>query len=297
MSDEMRPWDWVVVRADKDLRALQELVLVLEARGIVSELRRLGGTWQLWVPSSSFELARTELQAYSRENARPHGGERPIARIANGWPGVIAFALVLLTIAWMASAQLFGLDWYVVGRTDANAIRDGEWWRVTTALTLHADREHLAGNLVFGSFFGFFVAQYCGLGLGWGAILLGGSIGNVANALAHPGDHFSVGASTAVFAALGILVALVWRRGYLVNTPWRTRFAPIFAGIALLAYTGTAGENTDLGAHLFGFVAGVGVGFAIARDALLHDRRWQRFAAAAAVCWLVGAWSVALGLV
>lgn len=109
-----------------------------------------------------------------------------------------------------------------------------------------------------------------------------------------PHVHLSVGASTAVFGALGILVALVWRRGFLRHTPWRRRFAPIFAGIALLAYTGTAGENTDLGAHLFGFVAGLGIGWALARDALLDGRRAQWLAAAAGAGALVAAWAVAL---
>jgi len=34
-------------------------------------------------------------------------------------------------------------------------------------------------------------------------------------------------------------------------------FIPVAAGLALLAILGTEGKNTDLGAHLFGFCAGV----------------------------------------
>lgn len=297
MSRDERPpgGDWVAVQASRDARELQELVLVLEARGFASEARSVDGIWYLFVPSERAPHARAELQAYARENAKPRGGERKIATIASGWPGVLLYALVLLVVATLASQQAFDANWFTAGRADANAIRDGEWWRITTALTLHADGEHLAGNIVFGSFFGFFVAQYCGIGLGWAAILLAGSIGNALNALVQPAGHLSVGASTAVFAALGILVALVWRRGFLRNTPWRVRFAPIFAGIALLAYTGTAGENTDLGAHLFGFIAGACVGIPISREAVVQDRRVQWAAAAAGAGWLVVAWVSALG--
>lgn len=287
---------WVSVQASPDPRKLQDLVLVLEARGFASEARFVDGIWYLFVPSDHAEGARYELRAYARENAKPRGGERKIATIASGWPGVLLFVLVLVATAVLASQQWFDANWFVAGRADAEAIRGGEWWRIATALTLHADREHLAGNIVFGSFFGFFVAQYCGIGLGWAAILFAGSIGNAANALVQPAGHLSVGASTAVFAALGILVALVWRRGFLRNTPWRVRFAPIFAGVALLAYTGTAGENTDLGAHLFGFAAGACIGVPISSDSLLQDRRVQWIAAAAAASWLIASWSVALAL-
>ena len=293
-SGEPGPDDWIAVDASSDARGLKELVLVLEARGFVSEARIVDGVWYLFVPSVSAPLARAELRAYARENARFAGGERKIAMIGNGWPGVLLFALVLVGVAALAAEQAFDANWYVAGRVDAAAIRAGEWWRVATALTLHADRGHLAGNIVFGGFFGFFVARYCGIGLGWAAILLAGAIGNATNAYVQPAAHLSVGASTAVFAALGILVALVWRRGFLRNTPWRKRFAPIFAGIALLAYTGTAGENTDLGAHLFGFLAGLGVGSAIAHDALLESRRAQWLAAVAGPGALVAAWAVAL---
>ena len=295
MSDGMSDQDsWIVVHASRDIIRLRELMLVLEARGLASQTIRVDGTWQLLVPGTSAELARDELDAYLTESARPSGGERPIAAIASGWPGVGVYALVLIGVAALAAAQAFDLNWYLAGRADAQAIRAGEWWRVTTALMLHVDRGHLAGNLVFGSFFGFFVAQYCGLGIGWAAILLAGSLGNAINAIVRPAAHLSIGASTAVFGALGILAALVWSRGYLRNTPWRTRFAPVFAAIALLAYTGTAGESTDLGAHLFGFIAGLGVGFAMPREAVLMSRRAQWTAGALAMMAAVSLWAVAL---
>ena len=123
----------------------------------------------------------------------------------------------------------------------------------------------MGGNLAFGAFFGYFVGRYLGTGVGWLAVLLAASGGNVLNAWVQSPAHRSIGASTAVFAALGLLVTYTWRRGYLRDTPWRARIAPIVAGLGLLAFTGTAGANTDLGAHLFGFIAGLGAGLAIAR--------------------------------
>src|SRR6185436_15122910 len=119
------------------------------------------------------------------------------------------------------------------------------------------------------------------------------AMANAVAALVEPAGHRSIGASTAVFAAVGILTAYTWRRGYLRDTPWRARIAPIVAGLGLLAFTGTAGENTDLVAHLFGFVAGFGcgLGFAhFARISALRSHRVQNVCAAIAVGAVLAAW-------
>jgi len=109
--------------------------------------------------------------------------------------------------------------------------------------------------------------------------------------------HRSIGASTAVFAALGLLVAYTWRRGFFRDTPWRGRIAPIVAGLGLLAFTGTSGENTDLGAHLFGFIMGFGSGLVLARFASvtwLRSARLQGVSGALAALLVLAAWALGL---
>jgi rhomboid protease GluP len=94
-----------------------------------------------------------------------------------------------------------------------------------------------------------------------------------------------------------LLVAYTWRRGFLRDTPWRARIAPIVAGLGLLAFTGTSGENTDLGAHLFGFIAGFVLGGLLghfAPTAWLKSTRVQRVCGAIAVLVLAAAWAVGL---
>jgi rhomboid protease GluP len=138
------------------------------------------------------------------------------------------------------------------------------------------------------------VGRYLGTGVGWFSVLLTGAFGNIVNAFLQAPDHRSIGASTAVFAALGILSAFTWRRGFFRGTPWRTRFAPVTAGIALLAFTGTAGENTDLGAHLFGFVAGFAAGAALAGIALPRGVRIQAAFGGVSIGVFVAGWAAAL---
>ena len=143
----------------------------------------------------------------------------------------------------------------------------------------HGDAGHLTANLVFGTVFGLLAAQALGSGLACLAILLAGGLGNGMNALVQGPGHASLGASTAVFAALGILVAHALRyRGALPGGVLR-RYSPLVGGVLLLAYTGTGGERTDVVAHLTGFLAGLGTGW-FARH--IPERWLRRFGLLAA---------------
>lgn len=285
---------WVEIFASGDARAVAEMALVLEALSIPNVVAKVGAESRLAVRQHDVSVAQDELRDYLTERETPQGGARAIELLGHGWPGVFCYIAVLLAVAIADHQSILGYDWSGAGRAAAGAIANGEWWRTVTALTLHADIVHLAGNVIFGSFFGYWVARYVGTGLGWGAILASGAVGNWVNALLHSPDHRSIGASTAVFGALGILSAYTWRKGYLRNTPWRARFAPITAGIALLAFTGTGGENTDLGAHLFGFSVGIATGLLLARDGTCSWAALQRGSGPATLLALSTAWMLAL---
>jgi rhomboid protease GluP len=146
-----------------------------------------------------------------------------------------------------------------------------------TALSLHADPLHLMSNLASGVIFGIFVAQILGSGVAWLTILLAGALGNALNALVQSPEHTAIGASTAIFGALGILSGYM-RRSRVV--PWRgglRRWAPLGAGIMLLAFLGFSGERTDIGAHVAGFAMGGVMGFILApaADRLENNPRVQ----------------------
>jgi len=293
MLAEMGPAEpWIAVaRAANEQRAA-ELGLVLTARGI--EHRRLAGAagWEIWVPAANAAQATAELDQYVTENQRAIG-QRRLEEVSDGWPGVIAYLAVLLAVYLCVRGGALALDWFGAGRLEAGRVVAGEWWRTVTALTVHVDVDHLGGNLAFGAFFGYFAGRYLGRGVGWLAILGAATLANALNALLQAPGHRSIGASTAVFAALGMLTAYTWRRGFLRETPWRGRIAPIVAGLGLLAFTGTSGENTDLFAHLAGFVMGFGAGLGLARwmrIEWLRSKRVQAACAAAVLVTIAAAW-------
>ncbi len=297
MADAAEQWVTVATRLTE--ARVNELALVLTARGVPYQRQPgLGGGWELWVPLGMAPVAATELTLYRHENARQIGS-RPIEEVGAGRAGVVWYVATLLAVFFALHTDLFNRDWLGAGRLEAGPLLGGEWWRAVTALTLHIELDHLGGNLAFGAFFGYFIGRYLGHGVGWLAVLLAAGGANLLNAWAQGPAHRSIGASTAVFAALGLLAAYTWRRGFLRDTPWRARIAPIVAGLGLLAFTGTAGENTDLGAHLFGFIAGIVLGVAIAQlvpTAWLKNARVQRLCGAAAALVLVAAWAVGLSV-
>ena len=284
---------WVAIASAADERQAAELGLVLSARGIEHRRERGAAGWDIWVPAAGASVARAELAQYVAENRRPIG-QRRIEEVGEGLSGVLAYVAILVAVFLCVHGSPLSLDWLGAGRFVAGRVVAGEWWRTVTALTLHVEPDHLGGNLVFGAFFGLYVGRYLGRGIGWLAVLGAAALANALTAILLEPAHRSIGASTAVFAALGILTAYTWRRGFLRETPWRWRIAPIVAGLGLLAFTGTGGENTDVFAHLAGFVTGFGTGLALARwltARMLGARVAQRVCAAAALGLIAGAWA------
>ncbi len=290
MQEDLR-----VVFESRNRQSCADRALVLSASGIPHQLIDDGLTAVLVVPAEHSARAIEELRLYDDENPplRPKKQNRVVYQDA--LPGVVAYFLVVCAIAWLAGYSIFGHDWYAAGRVDGALIRGGEWWRTITALTLHADARHLVGNLVFGVLFGVFAGRLLGSGVAWLAIVVAAATGNAVNTLLLESAHRSIGASTAVFAALGLVAGFVWRGQLMAQDRWSYRYGPIVGGLALLMYTGTGGENTDIGAHLLGFVCGFGTGMLlIALGPVPTDRRAQLVAGCVALMLVATAWIVAL---
>jgi membrane associated rhomboid family serine protease len=173
-------------------------------------------------------------------------------------------------------------------------VRGGEYWRVVTALTLHLDVGHLIANLGFGVVFGLLAGQILGPGVAWATVLAAAAAANLLNAFVQPDTHLSVGASTAVFATLGLLAGYEWRRRSAAPERRAWRWAPIVAGLFLLAFTGTGGENTDVLAHVTGFVAGAVAGAAHASWRVPRGGTAQVFSAVASLAAVATAWAMAI---
>lgn len=285
-------FDIVLIYGSRSQKRCMEYALVLLAMGIRCEVSPRDGAFELEVHAPDADRAREQIRLYVQENqAWPPRFDHHFS-VNDGLACACLYGATILLINILQRDQAFSFDWWRAGMSHAGLIREGEWWRAVTALSLHADSVHLVGNLVFGLGFGYLAGELLGWGLAWSGMLLAGALGNALNAFVQAPGHTSVGASTAVFATLGILAAYTWnRRQRQIN-----RWTPLGAGIALLAFIGMGGERTDVFAHFAGFGSGCLFGLIYG---MLETRSllaaWHKHALGfAASVFFVLAWTLAL---
>ena len=223
----------------------------------------------LYAPSEIAGRLHRELTAYDRISELP----APDPAAPSPTYGSGAF-LTLLWIAGLAAAfiaQTNDPEITELGASSASGLFDrGEWWRPLTALFLHADIFHILSNIASGTLFATLACRAIGAFIAWPLILASATLGNILTALSHhPGYYQSIGASTAVFAALGILTAagIVTSHHTRGTTaaPWKPVILPLGGGLALLAWFGAGSSpTTDVLAHLLGFASGLVLGIPIA---------------------------------
>lgn len=221
------------------------------------------GGFYLWVDEAEREAIYDQLAKYQKESK--NWPPRPLAALPSDQPTapltLLAYAVVMIGFyaaqwAWPGLTEL--------GASDTQKIFVGGQWELPmTALTLHGDIGHLVSNLMAGICFGFLLNRIFGAGLAWTLFVVAGYAGNCLNAwLYWPEPHGSIGASTATFGALGLLVgqALAGKFSPSAMTSLKHRAVPLAAGIVILLLTGFGGPGIDVLAHVFGFAAGIPLG-------------------------------------
>ncbi|MGZ6142415.1 MAG: rhomboid family intramembrane serine protease [Myxococcales bacterium] len=280
----------MLLRLVHDFRHAMDLSLVLDQEGIAHELRAVSDEqWALLIGDDAAERAEAALAAFERENPPPVRRERPQIPPAQGVAAGVIFCLALLALHIWTGPESDNA-WFARGSAEAALIVRGEWWRVITALTLHADAGHAAGNALLGGLLLALLARRLGSGVASWAMLLAGALGTLGAAELMRRHFVSVGASTAVFGALAELAAL-----QAADPDQRRRaWIPLGAGLALLGFLGSS-KHADLAGHLCGFAAGLAVGFAASRLPRMRSAFAQAALALAAAAVPVAAWLRAFG--
>ncbi len=284
----------IPLRVTEDLATTEEWTLVLVAEGLSPAVRRTSYGFALVVPASETERANAALAAYESENP-------PVPQVEDKLQGAgyltagITVATALLAFFLITGEPDPGNSWFKRGSSDAAYLLSGEWWRSVTALTLHVDLGHVLSNAIAMVLFLSAVCRSLGPGLGIATVLLAGAAGNLANAFLQGPAHVSVGASTAVFAAVGVIVSLAVVRRRRMRSFGRRAWLPIAAGFALLAMLGTGQYRVDLWAHFLGLLAGGLLGAAVALYCYRPPRstvQWTLVGASLAL--VIGCWAYAL---
>jgi membrane associated rhomboid family serine protease len=277
----------VLLRVARRRRRAEEWALVLAAEGLAPRVWRGPGGFAVGVAAEDAERALVLLETYERENrAAPRAVEGngsaadPAALCA-----ALGVAFALLAFFAVTGPRDTAVPWFARGSADAERILLGETWRVVTALTLHADLGHVAANAAIGALFLTAVCGALGPGLGCILVLVAGAGGNLANAFFYGSLHDAVGASTAVFGAVGLLGGLGVGRRRRRGARGRRAWVSVAAALGLLAMLGTAGERVDIWAHLLGLAVGASLGVPLGFA--------ERLRPGAGLQWLLGGISFA----
>ncbi len=181
------------------------------------------------------------------------------------------------------------------GAMESTKVIAGQWWRLLTAVTLHADLAHLMGNLTFGVIMLGLAMPRFGFGVTLLMTFMAGFLGNVAGLLFYPSPYTGVGASGMMMGALGLLAVYSVKLWPKHPRAFRTMWSGAGAGLLIFLLFGT-NPKTDVVAHAAGFASGAIMGIGLSR--LPNSRlkwAWLDWLAIGLLIVIIGiAWLLAL---
>jgi len=234
-----------------------DIGLVLISQGIEATIERTEESgWALELRAEDYQAAVEAIRLYRQENqGRRWRREVLHSGLLFDWASS-AWVILLCLFYWLNDTRV---DLRTPGVLDTVALAQGEWWRLFTAVWLHADLAHLTGNATFGFILlGLAMGRY-GTGVALLAAYLAGVGGNVLGWFVSLQPHYGLGASGMVMGCLGLLAVqsvFIWRQ-----TPRAGRLflSSLFGGVMLFVLLGLA-PGTDVVAHFGGFICGLGLG-------------------------------------
>jgi membrane associated rhomboid family serine protease len=268
--------------------------LVLASQGIEAGLNHIPETnqWVVIVSAADELRAREAIALYELENRnRRWQHEIKVTGLFYDWRSLL-WIWVWILVDW---ASFIGtVDLAQAGRMDAGAVAGGQWWRLFTATTLHADLGHLLSNATLGALMLGLAMGCYGAGPASLAALLAGAAGNFINLIFRQPPFYSLGASGVVMGALGLLTvnSLALLR---MGQPSKLVARGLFAGGFLLILYGF-NPGSDVVAHVGGFIGGcvAGIVLVFLPARIAKSPAFDRFCWVATAILLVASWMLAL---
>ena len=166
-----------------------------------------------------------------------------------------------------------------MGAMQPIAVADGQFWRLFTAMFLHAGLLHVALNAYFFWLFGRMVEA--SFGRTWMVLIyvVAGFLASVASYAFGPVTTLAVGASGAISGVFGAFIAYNYRRRQHAMNAANLRMA--LTVIVLNAVIALGYSSIDWRAHVGGLVAGFALGYLADSSGPARQRAVVRFAGVA----------------
>lgn len=258
--------------AGEQYRRALELLGPQDARARDTIQARLGSLEQGCEPVYLPDPEQTQrLVAAIRERAA-RTVARPRLRGSSWRRTPVTVGLALINVVIFGAMELFGRGasdsgtLIRAGASLSHAVHAGEYWRLASAMFLHANWLHLAVNVFMLWFLGRFFEQLVGPVRFFVVYFGAGVLGNLASHLWRSGP-VSVGASSSIFGILGgALVVLLLSRGKVPESWRRSMIFMLALVIGLNFLPGLDIKVIDNFAHLGGLVGGAIFAAALFRD-------------------------------
>lgn len=190
----------------------------------------------------------------------------------------VTVALVAVNVILFLICTFTGDLLYNIGDLSPDSfLREGEFYRIVSAMFLHADINHLVNNMLLLAGLGAMLEKETGHMRFFLLYFLSGLGGQVVSMVykIYAGEEYigSIGASGAVFGLVGVLLAMsLWWTNKMANVTWqRIVFVVLYS-----LYSGIRSANIDNAAHIGGFIAGFVFGFILCMIQRTHFNRRNR---------------------
>ena len=176
-------------------------------------------------------------------------------------------SIILINFVILVSIELLGgptvYNLLKFGGQWGPLVANGEWYRIVTAMFVHAGWLHLLFNMYALYYLGVLVENIYGASKFLVVYFLSGVVGNLLSQIFYFSVP-SVGASGAIFGLVGLLLsATYFRRDFPSTLRGGLVVSLILVAIFNIAYGFIPGTNINNAAHLGGFATGLLLGYFI----------------------------------
>lgn len=192
---------------------------------------------------SSYEAEQQKISFWSRINEYIHS--MPVVTVILIAANIVVYFLCLST----------GNILYSLGETGLTLVGGGQWYRLLTAMFLHADLDHIFSNMLLLYFLGAMLEPKLHRFRFATVYLLSGILGNVISLCYEEISgipYASFGASGAVYGLIGATLLLVVK----YNQVLKISLSQMILLVIYCVYSSFTGQNINAAAHIGGLAAG-----------------------------------------